>query len=324
MNFLLKLLCLILLNNRVEPKSNSSDKECTKKFPDCKRDGKMYTNTACERQNCDPKFKECIELPPDAEFRQAMLDKHNELRNKIASGQDTTGGNSAAANMRALSYDLGLEYTSICHVHGCRMVHDKCRGTKLFPEAGQNLAMLTRTEHEPITQEIVDQFSTLDTFKELVDGWYDEIKLDDFTNKIDPFDFKHETGHFTALIWATTTHMGCARAIDRTKEKEFDVHLTCNYSPDGNIIGASMYKKGEGCSQCPSGIKCNSKYKALCGEDNNQAVHAGENPYRSCGQSVSLSNTIILNTSVLIFVLGVKINMYNYFFFITDTNSRKE
>lgn len=90
----------------VNSKSESLDKDCETKLPPCDDDdGKFYTNTASARPACGPKFKECIEMPPDAEFRQAMLDIYNELRNKFASGQDTTGGNTNAANMRALSYD---------------------------------------------------------------------------------------------------------------------------------------------------------------------------------------------------------------------------
>lgn len=277
-----KFLWLIILLGKVHSKNLSWDRKCTQKFPDCQKDGTWYTNTACNRKTCGPTFPQCIELPPDKEFRQAMLDAHNELRNKLASGADTTGGNTNAANMMAFSYDLALEYTSICHVHGCKMVHDKCRGTEKFPSPGQNLASHIREEHEKITDEIVEPFLKIATYKELVQGWYDEIKLDNFADIIENFNrFEHKTGHFTALIWADCTHVGCARAIDRSLEKEFTIHLTCNYGPGGNVIGGQMYKKGTACSACPAGVQCNTKYTSLCGEANNDAVDTGQNPYRA-------------------------------------------
>lgn len=36
------------------------------------------------------------------ELRQAILDKHNELRNKIAMGEEKTGSQPAASNMNVL------------------------------------------------------------------------------------------------------------------------------------------------------------------------------------------------------------------------------
>lgn len=272
-----KFFSILILYHAAESKSRSLDPDCTKKFPDCILSGRTNVNTACENKGCGPKFKGCTELPPDAKFRQAVLDRHNELRNKIASGGDTTGNNEAASNMMALSYDLALEYTAICHVHGCRMKHDVCRGTKQFPSAGQNLAMQITTSSTSVQSEDVN----IDVYKGFVDDWYNEIKLGDFKSVIDSYNFDHSTGHFTALIWATTTHVGCARAVDRSKKNSLTVHMTCNYAPSGNVIGKPMYTKGTGCSSCPSGASCNSKYTALCGEIDTKAINENANPYRT-------------------------------------------
>lgn len=289
-------------------KSRSLDPKCKEKFPDCKESRKDVVNTACENRGCGPKFSGCKELPPDAEFRRAVLDKHNELRNKIASGGDTTGGNQAAANMMALSYDLGLEYTAICHVHGCKMVHDSCRATETFPIAGQNLALIGSIMPQPVTDDDVKAALTPDTFKGLVQNWYDEIKLADFSSSIDQYSFDHATGHFTALVWATTTHIGCAAAVDRSSKYKYTIHLTCNYGPSGNVMRKPMYIKGAGCSQCPSGVSCNAKYPALCGEINDKDVNAGQNPYRAAdiarGKQNSLGNNhISFNHVILLSIL---------------------
>lgn len=290
--------------------SKSLDPKCKEKFPPCLIFGRTNVNTACANRGCGPKTKGCKELPPDAEFRKAMLDKHNELRNKIASGGDTTGGNQAAANMMALSYDVGLEFTAICHVHGCKMVHDSCRRTENFSTAGQNLALFGTTISKPVTDEDITPDLAPEKFKEMVQRWYDEIKLSDFTNSIDKYSFDHATGHFTALVWATTTHIGCARAIDRSSKYGYIIHLTCNYGPSGNIMRASIYIKGGACSQCPSGASCNAKYPALCGEIKD--VYVGQNPYRAADIARGKQNSIhVYNILVKdIILLSVFISLF--------------
>lgn len=64
--------------------------------------------------------------------------------------------------------------------------------------------------------------------KETVDMWYNEK---DEYNYSKP-GFTHATGHFTALVWKKTTHMGCAR--HQCGNTNFFI---CEYSPAGNIVG---------------------------------------------------------------------------------------
>ncbi|KAG5559637.1 hypothetical protein RHGRI_009234 [Rhododendron griersonianum] len=47
-----------------------------------------------------------------------------------------------------------------------------------------------------------------------------------------------ECGHYTQIVWRTTTRIGCARVVC------FDgkgVFMTCNYDPPGNYIGQRPY-----------------------------------------------------------------------------------
>lgn len=274
--------CFIMLSFTYSSESKNWDPQCTEKWLSCVLDGKLYLNTACEYENCDPRSNSCSEITSDTEFRRMVLDKHNELRNKIASGEEKRSNIVSAADMMAVSYDLGLEFTAICHVHGCKMDHDNCRSTKKFPRSGQNLAQRYGKGDLPITQQELDAIVSLKGFESLVIGWYEtEIDKDDFKDLINNFTrFNHETGHFTALIWAKTTHLGCARALDRPTQQEFTMHITCNYSPQGNIYYTPMYTKGSPCSKCPSGTSCNTKYTSLCGEIDDRDIHFGPNPYR--------------------------------------------
>lgn len=62
--------------------------------------------------------------------------------------------------------------------------------------------------------------------------WYDEIKLYKFPNG----GFSMETGHFTQVVWTTTTQVGCGHV----QCKGNDI-IVCNYDPPGNWEG--QYKQ---------------------------------------------------------------------------------
>jgi len=58
-----------------------------------------------------------------------------------------------------------------------------------------------------------------------VDFWYDEIKR---TNDGKVSAFSSGTGHYTQLVWRSTTEVGCGQK---------DGLLVCNYKPAGNMAG---------------------------------------------------------------------------------------
>uniref|UniRef100_A0A0D9WV59 SCP domain-containing protein n=1 Tax=Leersia perrieri TaxID=77586 RepID=A0A0D9WV59_9ORYZ len=45
-------------------------------------------------------------------------------------------------------------------------------------------------------------------------------------------------GHYTQVVWRSSTAIGCARVVC---DNGGGVFITCNYSPPGNIIGQSPY-----------------------------------------------------------------------------------
>lgn len=279
----------------------SSDQQCQNQFPNCTMDGITYVNSACKWNSCKPRSSGCLEFPSDVKFRQTMLDIHNELRNKIASGSDRRGGITNVANMMALSYDVGLEHTAKCHIHGCQFKHDKCRGTKRFPNPGQNIALKSIIK-ERLTESDYKNFSRIETFIKFVGMWYDEIERGSFKDNIDPFISTSKAGHFTQLIWAKTTHIGCARATDRSVPNTITILLFCNYAPPGNVIGGSMYISGSSCTQCPQNVKCNTKYKSLCGQD-----YPAPNETIGGNQNIIMSNVHLLGISFISLYLFEKI-----------------
>lgn len=78
---------------------------------------------------------------------------------------------------------------------------------------GENLAMGTTGAYPPGSQ---------------VQSWYDEFKNYNFANPV----FGMNTGHFTQVVWKSTTAVGCGVAHCQGQEL-----LVCNYSPPGNFTG---------------------------------------------------------------------------------------
>lgn len=68
--------------------------------------------------------------------------------------------------------------------------------------------------------------------KATVAMWYDEVKTYDFAGG----GFSMETGHFTQVVWTTTTQVGCGWVTC----KQMDI-IVCNYNPPGNWEG--QYKQ---------------------------------------------------------------------------------
>jgi len=84
--------------------------------------------------------------------------------------------------------------------------------------------------------------------------------------RVKPFRFSTDVGHYTAMIWSNTNKVGCG-VTEYVDGKWFAKLYTCNYGPAGNYIGGQMYKQGRACSQCPSGTSCSLSYPGLCSKE---------------------------------------------------------
>ncbi len=76
------------------------------------------------------------------------------------------------------------------------------------------------------------------SYREMVDLWVAEKK--DFVNRPTP-NFSRtgrfgDVGHYTQIVWRTTTAFGCALASN-----DADDYLVCRYRPAGNVWGQTAF-----------------------------------------------------------------------------------
>jgi hypothetical protein len=109
---------------------------------------------------------------------------------------------------------------------------------------GPTLAALGRLQHSPRAQRPgerenlwMGQHSRF-TLEQMVGGWIAERRLfrpGIFPNVSLTGDW-YDVGHYTQLVWRTTTRVGCA--LQQTQANDY---LICRYSPPGNIDGRPVF-----------------------------------------------------------------------------------
>jgi hypothetical protein len=67
---------------------------------------------------------------------------------------------------------------------------------------------------------------------------YDEGKHYNYNNP----GFTHETGHFTQLVWKSTTSVGCARCGGRGAQW-YETYVVCDYKPPGNVVSGNQFRE---------------------------------------------------------------------------------
>lgn len=70
------------------------------------------------------------------------------------------------------------------------------------------------------------------TWTSVVNGWYSEVKDYDYSKT----GFSMDTGHFTQVVWKSTTKIGCGVKTCNNLGKGVKLY-TCSYASYGNIIG---------------------------------------------------------------------------------------
>lgn len=72
-----------------------------------------------------------------------------------------------------------------------------------------------------------------DPVADSVTQWYNEQSSYDFSAG----GFSEATGHFTQVVWRSSTALGCGMAAGCAAGDGMDVLVVCRYTPPGNVIG---------------------------------------------------------------------------------------
>ena len=160
----------------------------------------------------------------------AITKAHNDLRKKYASP--------------ALKYSKALEkvakkWASKLQADGCDMVHSHGK----VGETGENLfwasAYKTANAKDPKGKWIWHSKLKKVKEQEVVQAWYDEVQWYDYeTNSCEEGQM---CGHYTQVIWNTTTELGCAAMACDDRSQVW----VCEYSPPGNMSVQHAFGKIE-------------------------------------------------------------------------------
>jgi len=187
--------------------------------------------------------------------KRLILHMHNQYRSTIAEGR--TPGFPPAVRMGPLKWDDELAYLAQLNAMSCEIEHDKCRNTRAFPFAGQNLALGYLLDDHTIDWAI----------RNFTSEWYIE-HTDASPSLIDAF-YKPAgpmIGHFTLMVNDKQSKVGCGmvKLTKRMNNYNYKVHvLACNYSWT-NVYTLPVYKKGRTASKCLTGT--HYYYDGLCSD----------------------------------------------------------
>lgn len=160
-----------------------------------------------------------------------------------------------SSNMMALKWNDELAEIAQRWANQCIDDHDENRSVAKYPRVGQNLFSSWKWPSDG---------SVVVPIQQSIQGWLDELRLfKDLGYNISRVANFGAIGHFTQMIWAETTDVGCGFSGFES-DGGWTRLLVCNYGPGGNVRQngvASVYKVGPPCSACPRGSSCD---KALC------------------------------------------------------------
>jgi len=197
---------------------------------------------------------ECAAKTTGKEFTAAgkklILDKHNELRRKVARGEEKDAkAQPKASNMREMVWNDELAAIAQRWADQCTFGHDKNRKKLDGTYVGQN-AYMSSSSRESDLDAIMAKMDKAAT------AWYSEVSEYNFDPAdIKPFKFGYQTGHYTQVVWAESEELGCGQVMFKDGSWYKNI-VVCNYAKGGNMMGGSMYEVGEPCSKCPSGYSC--------------------------------------------------------------------
>ncbi|XP_055530163.1 antigen 5 like allergen Cul n 1-like [Wyeomyia smithii] len=213
-------------------------------------------HVACNRYKFGANCSRPILINMSPKYINLILNYHNTKRNQLACG--SMGSYSSASSMQKLHWNDELAKLAEYNAKSCHFAHDECHNTVQFRKTGQSIGM--KWFHG-------SNYTASYVIRDLLRKWFIEHKLTK-QQDLDRYVFSphgFEIGHFTQMVHADTTEIGCA--FVRFQKLHNNLHfiyyyLVCNYS-EGNIAERPVYPKGKRCSKCSRGCT-KGKFRCLC------------------------------------------------------------
>lgn len=146
----------------------------------------------------------------ERQLRGAVLDNHNDAR--------------ARHGVQPLRWDQSLADSAMTHAQYMartgRYHHDKTPGRRTYQ--GENI---WRGQKGMWSYEVIVGTMT-DEVRHFRAGTFPHVSRSGSW---------HDVGHYTQIVWPSTTHVGCAMASSATTD-----YFVCRYSPPGNKDGVRL------------------------------------------------------------------------------------
>lgn len=149
----------------------------------------------------------------------AIIAAHNKWRTKV-------GVTAKLTYSPALAVKAQIWADNLNHTNDCKMRHSEPDG-----QYGENLYWASALNWSDGRRELQDVSP-----EKVVDSWGSEKADYDYANnRCAP---GKKCGHYTQMVWRTTTTVGCARAVCEDTHEQIWV---CQYQPAGNWVGRKPY-----------------------------------------------------------------------------------
>lgn len=154
------------------------------------------------------------------DFNDQVLCQHNYIR---AYGTDPEPDEP----LEPLSWSTDLEDVARGYAEGCVYEHNADRSETISGYVGENIAA---TSWEATAVYVVNM-------------WAEEVDYYDYDSN--SCDDGEQCGHYTQIVWADTTSVGCAvnycADLENVSWSSGAYFYVCNYSPGGNYVGQQPY-----------------------------------------------------------------------------------
>ncbi|ESN90023.1 hypothetical protein HELRODRAFT_104520 [Helobdella robusta] len=161
----------------------------------------------------------------------------DDVQSEIINAHNNFRKGEGSSNMKKIKWNSVLAEMADTWASSCSFTHGQPSSpSSPFPQTGQNLFATT-------VQAV--------NVSSYISSWYKEKeKFDSVTQTCAA---KAVCGHYTQVVWAATSDVGCSYALCPTlpPTKLTNAYFfVCNYGPAGNFVGQKPFKIGSACADC--------------------------------------------------------------------------